>query len=560
MLKFFKSFIVSALIVLAPCSSFALEPQDALSARVKEPIYITARMDDLGGTLREIFSISNIEMFASLAEPQDAQQLRFFAGMASQVPIKSVAFAAGVTSDIVPFFQIAVSYPDSLKPKLDLVASGKATQEDLAALILGDSGAAFAPLIQTKTLDGKGGKYYSISDAAFLAAKDNLLLLSLSQANLDESLAALGDAKKRLVIKRRFSAPNYKFIHMDMSTLASVIPDDEQDISFKNTLKFFKAPMDIEFAFESKPEKFTVSVAMNVLESIVGLDKIVKTIKASKTGDTFVGSGRPYFGVSGFLTFNEDGLALYTELYPKYAKIWSAFTDKLSDIGIDKTDLENLFGGSIAFASAGKTSVMGQTVPGLYVAVTGKNGVAEKILGKILGNEKFTASAPLAPLKVKGWDAVYQVDPKVAPASVVLGRTGETLFFGAINPDELDKKPDFAPEVADIMQKETFGVVFIDTQEIWKYLRTVVASGKGSFKAQIDALDPVYVKAIDDILGADLLIRLINIWSPTIDTGIMEFSLSDVPAEKRLLPRIIKAARDIDEAGDNFDEDAEEEE
>ncbi|GHS94220.1 hypothetical protein AGMMS50276_06380 [Synergistales bacterium] len=551
MLKFLRLFIVGALIAFVPVSSQALEPQDALSARAEKSAYVVARVDNLGGALKEIFSISNIEMFASLVAPEEAQALRLFAGLASQVPAKSVALASGVTPDATPFFQIAVSYPDSFKSKLELVASGKATREDLAALILGNSGAAFAYNIQFETLDGESGKYYLLFDTVFLSAKDDLLLLSMSKADLDESFAALGTAKKRLVIKRRFVAPNYKFIHIDMSALASVIPEDDQDLNFKNTLKLFKAPIDIEFAFESKPGKFTASFAINALESIVGVDDFVKTAKTTKHGEMFIaGSGRPYIGFSGSFKFDKSNL----DLYPEYAQIWNSFTDELSKIGIDKTDVKNLLEGNILFAASGKASLMGQSIPGVYFTITGRNGAAEKILGKILGNEKFTSSVPLAPLKVKGWDDSYQVDPGIAPVSLAFGRKGETLFFGVINPDELGKKPDFTPEVADIMKRDLFSVGFVDVSEIWKYLRTAI-SDNGSLRAHINTLEPAYIQAMDDILDADVFISLIKLWAPSAETGIVELSLSDVSEEKRFLPRVINAIANIDKAKNSFNDD-----
>jgi mevalonate kinase len=63
------------------------------------------------------------------------------AGLASQVPARSVAAALGMKWDKALFFQIAATMPAELQPKLDLVAQGKASGADILALMMGGGAA-----------------------------------------------------------------------------------------------------------------------------------------------------------------------------------------------------------------------------------------------------------------------------------------------------------------------------------------------------------------------------------------------------------------------------------
>ena len=142
-------------------SAWALEPQDALSRRPEESLYMTLRVDNLGGIIRNLLSPANLELLASLADPADAQGFRLVGSYASRIPAKSVAVAAGATGAAEPFFQIAASMPKELHPKLARIAEGKAEAEDLAALILGDDSPLFSTMLNLVVQQGKQGPYYA---------------------------------------------------------------------------------------------------------------------------------------------------------------------------------------------------------------------------------------------------------------------------------------------------------------------------------------------------------------------------------------------------------------
>jgi hypothetical protein len=126
---------------------------------------------------------------------------------------------------------------------------------------------------------------------------------------------------------------------------------------------------------------------------------------------------------------------------------------------------------------------------------------------------------------------------------VVFGVKGETLFVGLLNSDTLDKTPEIPGGMAKILDGPLFGADVIDTAGIWNRVRQEVAD-PGSLLSMTmgDALDAVK-DILDDVLGADLSVPLIKIWSPEVETCFAELDLVDVPQDKRLLPRLVKVGQ-----------------
>jgi len=122
------------------------EVQNALSARPIRASYIMARLNNVGGMLQGVFSQANIDMIAPLVPPDELNILRVAAEFASQIPAESMAFIFGVekTGDITPFFQLAASMPESVRPELNRMAAGEATSLDIVTLLLGRGALPFA--------------------------------------------------------------------------------------------------------------------------------------------------------------------------------------------------------------------------------------------------------------------------------------------------------------------------------------------------------------------------------------------------------------------------------
>ena len=552
----FRKFIFAVgfvLVLMAP--SWAANPEEALSSRPEAVMYWSARIDDLSGTLRGIFSPANIEMFSSLVHPEEAQGIRIAASLASQIPAESLAFVMGLEENKeIPFVQMAISVPERLRPKLDLVARGEAKAEDVITLLLGEAALLFAREFALTTQEGPEGPYYilnenlpnlspNLNQGPALSARDNLLLISFPPTELSASLAALENTGNRLAFKRRFKSSNYVLLHGDMGKIGLTQVDPEIDTQalrayFKT---HFKAPFEIEVAFDAKPGKFLISSGVNILEAFRDAERWKKIKPVPGAGMFLAGGGRQLLGLSSVSAFKADEW----KVYPEFISIWEKFLGELGKRGITEKDIEDLLTGTVSVAVGGETAILGRRTPGLYVALNGQPGAAANIWDKILEDETFSQAIPLSPLKVEGWDSLFRVDPALLPVPLLLGVSKDTFFLGLTDFQKLGEKPEFTAEATEIFEKKLFTSGFFDLAKIWEYLRKEIfdpSSNLGILFAQGLKNNPAFAKAIKDVLDAELPVSSIKIWGPSLETGFIELSLVDVPQEKRLLPRLANLA------------------
>lgn len=544
-------FVVLIVLFLVPSAAQARDPQEALSSRTGGAVYLTLRLEDLGGMLRTIFSPGNIETLTSFMKPEEAQGVRLVGSIASQLPVRSVSFIAGTTADKTPFLQIAASMPKELQPKLDLVAAGKATPEDLVTLVLGNGGLLLAAAVPPlKVQQGEKGPYYLIDNEVAISAKDDLLLMTLSSKDMQDSLNALEDGKNRLVLNRRFNSPDYYYLHVDVGMIAELAAQGNQEelakeVDLKALQAMFRAPLDLEVGFDSKPGSLLVSCAVNILEAFTGADRF-KDMKPIPGGGMFLaGEGRALLGLAGATSFNAADL----KAYPEAAKIWARIVKETSKRGIAETDIVNMLNGSFSFVAGSHATILGKPTPGAYLALSGQKGAAAKILDKILANEDFTKAVSVSPVKIDGWDRLFRVDPTLIPAPVLFGVKGDTLFVGVVDPDSLTKTPDLSPEAAKLLKNDLFAGGFVDVAGIWDYVKNQ-AGDKNSHIGTILATAPAdLVSIVNNILGAELPVSFLKLWAPELETSFAELTVVDVPQEKRLLPRLIAAANAINSEG-----------
>ena len=527
------------ILVLLSSAAWARDPYEALSSRPEGSVYATLRVDDLGGMLKNIFSPENVAMFTSLMAPSETQAFGVFASMASQLPVKSLAWIAGSTTDNVPFLQLAASMPKNLQPKLDLVAAGKASPEDLITLLLGDGGLLLAAAINPVVQDGEKGPYYTIDGQVALSARDDLLLMTLSSMDLRDSLGALDTAEKRLDQKKKFGSPNFYTLHLDMKTVAALSSQENgSEIDMDALLKHFKAPLKIEMAFDSKPESFLISSWVNILDSLTMSERFKDVKPIAESNKFFVGEGKLLYAFTAVSHFNADDL----KVSPEAVKIWKQIVKELGKKGIVESDLENLLTGTFSLVGGSNATILERRTPGAYLAFNGQKGAAKKILNKILEDEDFMKAVPVAPLKAEGWDTLVKVDPSLVPFPLLLGVKGETLFLGIIDSEGLDKKPELSPEAAKLLDGKLFAGGFFDAASIWNYVKKEAADEKSPLALGLKTLPTETATLVRNILDAELSVSAIKLWVPTWDTSFTEFALVEVPPEKRLLPKIMKAA------------------
>ncbi|MCL1927135.1 MAG: hypothetical protein FWF95_08445, partial [Syntrophorhabdaceae bacterium] len=358
---------------------------------------------------------------------------------------------------------------------------------------------------------------------------------------LDASMEALGKKENRLALKRRFDSPNYWRMHMDMPMAAGIVEMTgggpilgQSDV----LTELFNVPLEVEVAFDSKPESVLVSIAANLLESLADATRY-KDMKPVKGGNLFLaGGGKLLLALSAPLTFRGADL----KAHPELAASWDQLVAGLETVRITEGDVEDLLNGSFTLALGSDATVMGSNIPGVYIALTGRKGAAAKILGKLMENEQFAQLVPLIPLQVDGWDSVFAVSPEEFPAPLVFGVTGDTLFMGVLNSDALGQTPEIPAGLAAMLDSSLLGIGVADVAGIWNWLRREVADPNSLLSSVMDD----DVKGILDTLfeeEAEPSVSFFKLWATDPGTAFMEFSVEDVPQEKSLLPRLLKAAQ-----------------
>lgn len=547
--RFLLCVLVPALIlIIAPASAWGRNPEEALSVRPEKSVWLSIRLEDLGGVLRTVFSPENVEMFITPGMAlSDASNLRLVAGIASQIPARSVAVLMGMDKDEKPFLQAAIALPPEMRSKLDLIAAGKAKAEDMVTLVLGDAGLLLAGAVKPALRKGKSGPYYLIDNEIALSAKEDLLLLALSPGDLQSSLDALSNAKNRFAPKRKFNDPDYYFLHADMATImAAADMNNPKEADAANFLKsFFKAPLEVETAFRSEPGNFRISTAVNI-EAFSGEERLKKEKPIPGGGMFLAGRGTVLLGMAGKPFFSAANL----KLWPELEKAWKQIVAGASRIGVTEKEIENLLSGNLSLVVGGEASVEGYPVPGAYVTLTGQEGAAASILKKIFENPELTNAIPFAPLKVEGWETLVRVDPALVPAPLLLGNRDDTLFFGMLNSEDLNVKPEVAPAAAPLLEKEFFSVGFIDVAQIWSRIRAEFYDADSLMGQALSTLQPAWKEAIQNVLEADLPVSFITMQAAELGMGFLDISLVEVAPEKRLLPRIIASAQKLDLSDD----------
>jgi hypothetical protein len=518
-------------------------PEDALSAKPKDSVFIVARVDDLGGMLKHIFSPANVEMFMSFAD------MKFMVDLASQIPAQSAVFATGMTSDLTPFLQMSAAMPERFQPKLDLVAQGKATPEDVMTLLLGEGELLLSERLDNPTVEnGPKGPYYAlIHGGPVLAARDNLLVIASSPDDLNASLAALEKAENRLAFKRRFKSPNYWLMHMDMPTIASFLKEEMAEelmgeinfdaaSSFFQFLKLFRAPLEMELAFDVKPKNLLISGGVNLFEAVADMSRWRKRRPTPGAGLFLAGGGQLLMGLSNASSFKANDW----KVHPEFAAGWNRLMGQLSEMGITEKDIEDLLTGNISIVWGSDATILGQKAKGGYVAVSGQNGAAGKILNAVVKDfARATALLSFLPMKAKGWESLFMVSFPLLQAPLfplLTGVMGDTFFLGVVDSAALNKKPRLPREAAKLFKEKLFTAGFFDGTTAWAYAKKELSSfARNRRNESVEA-------NLKNILDADLSVKSVKLWAPTLETSFTELTFVDVPQEKRLLPKLVNLA------------------
>ena len=519
--RLFKAVFVVLLAASFSSVAWALAPDDALSARPAESVYTVVRVDNLSELFQYIFSPANIEMASSLM----GSDVELFAAIASQVPAESSVAVLGISGEGL-YVQAAMSMPDSARPTMDRIAAGSAGSGEIFSMLLGENGMMFAEMFAPEVQTGAKGPYYDLMGRVAFAAKENLLLIAFPPTELEASIDALENQENRLALKRRFDSINYLRLYMDMPTTAMFARMfGGEDVRAVTGL--FKAPLDVEIGFTPTPASFLVSLGANILESWPDFMRF-NEMKPAKGGDMFLaGGGKLFLAAASRLSL--DAAAIKAN--PLLAEGWNSLVRDFYPLTEDI--IEGLLNGNITLALGSEATVMGMSVPGGYIALTGRPRAARAVI-------RTTITNPEAILQADGWDILYGPNPDQVPASVVMGLKGDTLFFGLVEAAALGKAPETTPQLAELLGDTVYGLAAIEFGEIWSWLRQASADPNSILSAFVQ--EP-FKGMMNELLAAELSIPFVKIWSTQLEEAFMEFSIVDVPQENRLLPRVMQLAQ-----------------
>ena len=516
----FKLGLVLTLALCVFSAAWAAAPEDALSAKPKDSMYIALRVEDLGNFLRWAVSEENLKTFAPFVELDD-DAIQMITSMLANVPVKGTALVAGVTAQGTPFFQAAVS---------------GAKAENVGEFVLGQ-GNPMAAMVEEMLQES--GLVFEL--------KDDLLLLSFGADALKESLAALEDKGKRLSFNRHFAAKDFAFVHTDFETagtlaLSTAETDEaraEVEEKFKSLKNYFHAPLEVEFGFESFADRFLLSMGTNLKESMnPEYLKDLEKVEAVPGGHIrLLGEGSPMLALGS--TLNLKSFKRYEELKDAVEE----GLETLKALGLSKESLQSLVNGDISLTlGGGFFQVEGIRVPSLYLTQSGKDGAAAAVVSALAAKEELH----LNPVQAEGWDKMLQVDSSVVPVPCLVGAEDETILLALTDAASLAKAPSPSAKLQELLAKETRGALFLDFAGLQSYLKG--AEGPLSMLLSVaesvtgdDSLSGM-ADLVRDVLEAKLSIPSLSIWGPELETCFMEFALADVPAGEGLWARMAKAA------------------
>ena len=280
-MKLRKIFCAAVLVIAIFASSAFAAPQDALSLKNNDSVYVAMGLSDAGNFVRWLFSQENIDAFMPLILASESSNeiigyLELVRSITSNMPLKSVALVAGVnkgkTDD--PFLQMAFTVAPELNSIVSKIKDGTAQDSDFAKLFLGADSPMLAFAETMIKTERSGDGVYTIDNVIKFKAEGDLLVLALSDSDLKSALNAIDVEDARLFhnVGRRFNTEDFIFMHLDFDTIKTF--DDDKDL--QKAASMFKAPLNAEFGFKRVPDRFTASFTLNLREALIkaAADKI----------------------------------------------------------------------------------------------------------------------------------------------------------------------------------------------------------------------------------------------------------------------------------------------
>ena len=513
-------------------------PENTFIARQDDSVYFVLKLDDTASFLRWIASEENINLFMPLIlKSQDSSDIiggiEFFRAFAEKTPLKSAAIIVGMPnpdSKKQPFFQMAFTVDASMAETVRKISDGTAEDSDFAKLILGNDSPLTAiaqTMIKAEKLKDGG---YRIDNEVFLKAEGDMLILAMNAEELEAALAARkGEGRLFGHVKRQFTEKDFMLIHVDYATLDKLDTDKNLDDADGIAKEFFDKPLNFELAFESLPEKFVLSFAVNLIEAVkkeyaAKMETPVTPVKGSYI--SLSGTKNPLLALGGHLTLSVLKDSKETK------KDWDEFARQLRvRFGISEEDTASFFDGAFSLTVNDSVTFESFKIPAIYISQKGLKGAAGKIFEKLMKSPHFQ----------KVQEGILQLDSSLSPISCLVQNKGETLGINFAELSSLNGTPTVKPVLQSLLDAEGISALWIDFDEIRAWLTDAengvmaMAIPMAKFAGYGEIAD-----AVNEILTAEFSVPSFSFRAESVEKFRFEFANVKINAENGIIARAIK--------------------
>ena len=511
-------------------------PENTLIPRDPSTVYGVLKLDDTGAFLRWLFSEENVDVFMPLIlKSKDSSNIigaiEVIRAFSRSTPLKSAAIIIGAynpkKTKQEPFMQFTFTVNEEMQSALRKVSDGTAEDVDFAKLILGNENPLNAIAQTMIKAEKQSGNVYRLNNEFFVKSEGNLLILCTSSEELNASVDALKNPGTRLFGNntRKFTDKDFAYIHVDYETLDALDTDNSLEDA-DNVAKYFDKPLNFELGFTSKPEKFILSLSLNLAEAMKKdyTPYVREAVKGSYLN--LAGTKSPLLALGGYITLSamkmhDDGNAL-----------WKEITRQLRvRFGINEEEFSDFFTGPFSLTVNDNVTFEGIKIPAIYISQTGMKGAAEKVFARLTKSPHFK----------KAQDRVLQLDSSISPVSCFIEDKGETLGINFAEIENLKSTPALKPALSDLMNEKGISAIWIDFAGIRDW---IMDSENGVFAMLLPMAKVMgygdIVDAVNDILTAEFSVPSFSLRAEDPETFRFEFANAGINAKNGLFARIVK--------------------
>lgn len=533
--------MISSVLPAKEEAQISARPEDSLTARPDNASYIVLRLGDTGAFLRWLLSEENINVFMPLIlKSKDSSDIigaiEFARAFASNTPLKSAAILVGKNKDkdAEQFFQMALTVDPSVSPLLKKVSDGTADDSDFTKLLMGNDN-PISSIVQTMLKAEKlGDGTYRLDNELFVRVHDGLILASTSEKDLAASVKALSDSDARLFsrVARKFAAEDFVFAHTDYDTIDAMDTENSLGDADEVAAKYLEKPLDFEMAFESLPEKFVLSIAVNFVDALKKeysdkLREAHKNIPPVKGGNIELYGGKePLFALGGYI----DMSRLKDDKQGK--DLWNEMTRQLRvRFGITEQEFSGLFNGAFSLSVNDSVTFEGFKIPAVYYTQKGAGDSAAKVF------ERLAKSPHLQKVQ----DGILQVDSSLSPISCLVRDMGGKLglFFAELA--SLSGKPAIKPALQELLDTESVLSMWLDFGALQSWINDD-ENGVMSLlpMAKMMGFGEI-ADAVRDVLGAELSVPSVSFSATTPEIFRVEFANKKIDPANGIIAKIVNA-------------------